>query len=328
MSEIKKMSLILSGIDRASHSAFKKILNKSASSQNVQSTAGSCSSQGRIKAPEKSSHIPSSYNNLPFNLTEQRFEWQTSAVAREVLTKHRKYENEKGRRSSVEDVIKIDLNPKHLPLNEEPITKKCNFEVKYRSTSAIISLKDKKNQPEPNYCPLKKYLHNSKEKPGIVNLIKKTPIEVSIYTKKRIVPAIKTDEFKPNLKQYRDRFNRSQLKGAAKVVEIESNAPFWNGTRNLRNSTSCDNIFAPSDETVSKKKNVKLQVSTNVKESLYYKTARMKNSLAVYNQSGKHTSLDKRNRESAKEEEVQSKSGKRMRMSSSTHHIISSIKFG
>lgn len=245
---MKRMSLALSEIDRASHSAFQKILNKSSSLQSLKSTTPLSFTSSRFNKfdhdyakLQKSQFL--NHFNIPFNLTANRFEWQTSAVVREVLMKQAT--NISAKKVQEDKIKKTSINPKHLPLNEEPLTKKFDYEIKKRSTSAVISIKDKKKLPEPKYCPIKKYVRTSKEKPGINNLIKKTPVEFEVYTKKRIIPVVK-DELKSKLKQFKSQnCNLSHMKGPAKVV---NDLEYTQKESIMRSSASCGNLYEDFNE--------------------------------------------------------------------------------
>lgn len=305
MSDFKRISMALSNIDKASHSAFKKLLNKSSSNSYMHSTQGSSTSVKKNYdydyAKKQNSQFHNHYN-LPFNLTGDRFAWQTNLVEREILEKICK-ENKTWRTNQEKQNkkhVSTSLDPERFPLHQERTGKRINHSITYKPTSSVINVKEKMKEPEPEICPLKAYVKRY-GKPGIRNLLKKTPKDTFVYTKRRIIPEHKSNDPKPRFKLNKTNnvFN-SHLKGAGVFTneqtaegllsfDKENQKVYDRRTnRNIRNLTSFENAFnfdvkklkgkhAYYDEKEGgKKKLVRFQSSENIRDAFTYKTARMK----------------------------------------------------
>ena len=180
--------------------------------------------------------------NIPFNLDEKRFQWQTSPEKIEFV----KQTSVQPKKKSI--YIKTNpLNPRSLK-PEETSGKKCDFHRK--STSSITSIKDKKQLSTPKHVPLKKYKAKDK-KPGIKDLLNKTPENVPIYGKKKIKPQLKDEGYKPSIRlNEKKSFQPSSLLGSS-MVSIADEKPF--------NKTSLKNLNSLQLEEKPKKLKKKLK---------------------------------------------------------------------
>lgn len=218
------------------------------------------------------SQSPEKYNNMPFNLKEKRFLWQTDVCAREIIG----YSQNK---------IGIRISPDHykitktiLPQKQEKISQithiKCNYP--HQRTSSLIDLTERKHLDESyNKKNLINQSHkriikndimkNAMRSASIASLLKKTPDSFPIKGKKRIEFNKIEPEFKPTLKQ-NPNYNcfTSNLSGGA---------VFPSKTNEINNGFS-------------KFHNKKNQVSNNIFESKGKKminTNSMKDLTSIYN---------------------------------------------
>ena len=296
MSEIRRLSLILNQNSKQSHNAFKKILNKFCSNDYGQvNISNSNNSEGIDLKP----WIKNKNDN-------SRFDWQTNSLRQEFTNKI----NGKCRVSRCHSKdIKSIIDPKYYPLNNSPKHIVTGYKQAIKKTSSVISLKDKLKEEEPKIFPHKKYNLNY-EKPGIYNLINKTPAEFPVYTKKKIIQVPAKPEQRNGLK-INSKYNctTSSLMGSAAMVQKTKFDDFDNSSLLLRkNHTSTDNIFSKEqnyktelkqlDE--NKKKKVNFHRSTSVAEIL----ANNKKVLKTANINNKRNDLLNKltNKESIREE--------------------------
>lgn len=228
------------------------------------------------------------YKNMPFNLKEKRFEWQTSPVRRELIN----YENSKlGIRVNSENhLITNTTNPNKLPLNKELQHLKCGYKLATKNTSSVVNLKergiktykpkrvDKDNKRLSKNKNFNKTNRNSSVGLGIASLINKTPTVFPILGKRKINSIHEEPVFKPSLKQVpKHSCLNSSLKGAA-VVTAENQSPVENGYskfNNMKNLSSYashtdNNEFANENK---RKKMIRLNSTQNLADNnnLIYK---------------------------------------------------------
>lgn len=185
--------------------------------------------------------------NMPFNLKEERFKWQTSPHTRECIN----YENSAiGLKSGPNKKGKTyTIIPSKLPLTKEPIRIKSNYELKNRNTSVVINLKDRNKANFNEIVPGKINNLLKASSPRISSLIKKTPLTMPSTGKKQIPRCDKEKPlFKPGLKQAQDNnCYKSSLSGPAMI-------------RDNDDETLCDNQLSSYSKFMNKKNQSSLQV--------------------------------------------------------------------
>lgn len=324
MSDARRTSLALNIYNPISHNAYKNMLLKNENSDNANLNRSnynySLKNLSVYTKPNRKNYSsiikynnslpeyrPMNYstfifnhnkNKLPFKLTGNRFAWQTSIVEREILNKIAKttklyYETNKKNRNfkrcvSAEHFNTTSLNPKYLPNETYKPYVRLDYIKRFKSTSSVISIKDKMNEKEPEYKPLKHYHHYINKIPGIIGLIKKTPKDVPVNRKKStesnclykdndnlIIKKNTKEDFKrtiinddsivfkkPTFNQNKEyNIYLSHMKGGSfvpndhKITEKE----YQNSSNNKNNNLSCSDIFT--------KKTIKIKSNNYNKEN-------------------------------------------------------------
>lgn len=244
----------------------------------------------------------------PFNLSGERFDWLVNPEKREMVCKQHCMK----RHISETSLIKKNLNPSNLPMEESALHLKCNFPMKFKKTSPITSLDNRKDYVDDSYPnPMKKYLKHQKSG-SIANLLKKTPTDYfMVYSRKKITQH-STNKKVSSVSKHHSHINSNNSVLVEKTLNFQNEcmhlvqSEVQKNNKNARNSTSPENIlrstssnFTSTSPKIQKRMfNSQCQSSQDIKELLVHqkKTGHNNNLRSSHNQISVETPKKSRER--------------------------------